>query len=251
MSSLQMPRNNLEIAACVVFTVLTMGNFANEAYSAPTPYSKFSGRESGKQAHVSGRLGMLIIYSPSLLASTLQLHPLNNQVAVLLATHFGKRCLEVLFLHKYSSTMPLVTSIFIGSYYTIVSLILANVRCQHPSNALSLLGLVLFSLGECGNLYHHWLLSLLRSDLPSEDKQKSSYKIPKGGLFSYVTMPHYLFELIAWFGVALTSQHAIAFLIFSAMFSYLSGRSVATSRWNREHIANFPANRRNLIPFIF
>jgi len=178
-------------------------------------------------------------------------HPLNYQVAALLATHFGKRCLEVAFLHKYSGTMPILTSIFIGTYYTIVSLILANVRCRNPSSVLSLLGLVLFFCGEVGNLYHHWLLSLLRSDLPAEDKRKSSYKIPRGGLFPYVTMPHYLFELIAWFGVALTSQHAIGFLIFSAMFSYLSGRSVATSRWNREHIPNFPANRRNLVPFIF
>ena len=67
---------------------------------------------------------------------------------------------------------------------------------------------------------------------------KTEYKPPAGGLFEYVSAPHYLFELVGWFGIALAAEHLNAFLVAACMTSYLSGRAVATSRWNRQPVGH-------------
>jgi very-long-chain enoyl-CoA reductase len=47
-------------------------------------------------------------------------------------------------------------------------------------------------------------------------------------------------------------QHVNALLVFGTMSSYLSGRAVATTKWNRARFgAAWPASRRHLIPFVF
>ena len=53
-----------------------------------------------------------------------------------------------------------------------------------------------WQVGQLGNLWHHWLLARMRS------AGGTGYAIPRGGLFDLVTMPHYFFELLAWFGIA-------------------------------------------------
>lgn len=58
---------------------------------------------------------------------------------------------------------------------------------SEPSFNLEYAGVVLFLVGILGNFYHHFLLSKLRV------KGDKGYKIPKGGLFSLVICPHYLF----------------------------------------------------------
>ena len=106
----------------------------------------------------------------------------------------------------------------------------------------------LFSVGILGNLYHHYLLSILRGG-KSANKE---YEVPQGGLFSYVAAPHYFFELIGWLGIAVVSEHINIYLVLASMTSYLSGRSFAQNEWNKQKFGNsWPASRKNLIPFLF
>ena len=115
--------------------------------------------------------------------------------------------------------------------------------------ALSVAAVALFTLGSLGNAWHHLLLARLRSTSSEGAKE---YKPPTGGLFEYVSTPHYMFELIAWFGIALASEHLNALLVAFSMSSYLSGRSVATSKGNRKRFGKaWPATRGNMIPFLF
>ena len=80
----------------------------------------------------------------------------------------------------------------------------------------------------------------------------NAYVVPRGGLFSLVTTPHYLCELAAWLGVALVAQQLNALLVFAGLASYLSGRAVATTRWYRTKFGKaWPAHRRHLVPFVF
>jgi very-long-chain enoyl-CoA reductase len=210
---------------------------------------------------------MLIIYVPALCyclyylptALTIATDHADRPliIGVMLTIHFLKRTLETLFLHKYSGSTDLGTAIFIGIYYTLVSIIVSYFSVQVPvslydKNILTT-GITLFIIGQIGNFYHHYILASLRKDKlnPTEGKdQIKNYKIPVGGLFDYVTMPHYFFELISWLGIALTSQQANSFLVFCSMFSYLAGRSVATNQWYKDNIKDYP-QRKNLIPFIF
>ena len=211
---------------------------------------------------------MLIIYVPALcyciwfsptalsLAKDHADRPLI--IGAMLTIHFLKRSLETLFLHKYSGSTDLGTAIFIGIYYTLVSIIVSYFSVQVPLSVydknICLLGITFFFLGQIGNFYHHYLLAALRKDNKITSKgieQIKNYKIPKGGLFDYVTMPHYFFELISWLGIALTAQQVNSFLVFCSMFSYLAGRSVATNQWYKDNIPGYPSKRKNLVPFIF
>ena len=109
----------------------------------------------------------------------------------------------------------------------------------------------LFAVGLSGNFYHHYILATLRGSSSESDIKK--YVAPRGGLFNYVAAPHYFFELIGWLGVAVVAQQLNAFLVFTSMTSYLSGRAVNQNMWNRKKFEadEWPESRKNLVPFLF
>lgn len=237
--------------------------------SSPTPYSKFSSSSSplaSVGSDVSGRTGMLMIYVPpaATAATALALAPAVNGreviVAGLLFVHFLKRVLETLFVHRYSGSMKGATGAFIGVFYSLVSLLICTMQSAVPASVYAGAGcdlgvaLAMFSVGQAGNLWHHCLLADMRKKEPSasSDGNASPYKIPEGGLFNFVTMPHYLFEIIAWFGIALAAQQLNAVLAACGMTSYLSGRAIATTRWYEQKFGKlWPKDRKNLVPFVF
>lgn len=255
-----LPTEPIGAGTAIVYSLLTLANFQMESASSPTPYSKFSGWEKKSQT-VTGRQAMLLIYLPSLLlagyliAKSGSFLDSNREslVRLLVGVHFFKRTLETLFVHNYSGQNPLFYSCFIGAYYMMSSFMLTSLRVPHPNKLMSLIGVALFVVGQVGNGYHHYLLARLRKQGPSNGARdrKSQYAVPTGGLFELVAMPHYFFELLSWFGIALNTQHLNGFLLFTSMVSYLSGRSVATNEWNRANIQGYPKSRKNLVPFIF
>ena len=105
-------------------------------------------------------------------------------------------------------------------------------------------------MGLLGNFYHHYILATLRG---SDSRNNRKYVAPHGGLFNYVAAPHYFFELIGWLGIAVVAQQLNAFLVFTSMTSYLSGRAVNHNMWNKKKFddAEWPESRKNLVPFIF
>ncbi|CAI7738057.1 unnamed protein product [Closterium sp. NIES-54] len=208
-------------------------------------------------------------------------------VCVACLVHYSKRCLETLFLHRFSGTTCLATSVFIMLGYCMLAYVLlssqwltaaaatlpsrataaaatsaaaatvtaaastaaAGASAVAPCSAvptvnLMPLGLLLFLVGMAGNLYHHWLLTRLRSDGSHE------YRVPHGGLFHWVTCPHYLFECIDFLGVALMSQTTLGVAEFFFTFFYLCGRSIATRRWYRKKMDDYPASRWAIIPLV-
>merc|ERR1712232_813235 len=181
--------------------------------------------------------------------------------AMLLSARFGKRVLESMFLHRYSGTMNGDFLVPIGTSYALTAALIAHQQRSVPSyRAMGIdqtvlkCGLLFSLVGQLGNLYHHWILANLRSGVRTstdDGDTKPKYVIPIGGLFKYVTAPHYFFELIAWLGIACTTQHLNAFLTVADMLSYLAGRSVATTKWYKSKFSDYPSERKNLIPFLF
>mmetsp|Transcript_24658 Transcript_24658/g.59462 ORF Transcript_24658/g.59462 Transcript_24658/m.59462 type:complete len:266 (-) Transcript_24658:11-808(-) len=226
-------------------------------------YSKFSQTNDKSSESWPSRLAMMVIYTPALIVSMLllmlgvhgvDLHgslfvPLPSLASAFCAVHFGKRCMEVLFLHKYSGRTDRSTPIQISMIYTVYSILIAYGAGTGSGNGTTTrvpIGTLLFVIGIAGNFYHHYLLANLRST-------GVKYVPPRGGLFEYVAAPHYLFELIGWLGIAVVSHHLNAYLVFACMASYLSGRSVAQNDYNRRSFGekSWPDQRRNLIPFVF
>lgn len=249
---------------------LSLGSYASQLKSA-TPYGKFAHAKE-LMLPVSGKLGMLFIYSPAfawLGATQLSfississptwvfpdarttLHGREAIVAVMLLLHFLKRIFETLFVHKYSGSSDGVVDLVIGGYYTLTCwIIMTFMNTMVTTSTLSSLmfyaGLSVYIVGELGNAYHHNLLADLRKSPDSGKK----YVAPRGGLFEHVATPHYMFELVAWLGIAITAQQLNAFLVVLTMTSYLAGRAKVTNEWNMKNIIGYK-QRKNIFPGIF
>ncbi|CZT04296.1 related to TSC13-required for elongation of VLCFA moiety of sphingolipids [Rhynchosporium agropyri] len=135
--------------------------------------------------------------------------------------HFLKREYETIYVHKFSlATMP-VMNIFKNSfhYWVLSGLNIAywiyaptsyTAKSGPTIDLVNYVGLALYIYGEVSNFIAHQTLSNLRSPGGTERG------IPKGYGFGLVTCPNYLFELIAWTGIALVSKSAST-VIFSGI----------------------------------
>lgn len=108
-----------------------------------------------------------------------------------------------------------------------------------------ILGLVLFVTGFAMAKKSDAILRNLRK--PGE----SGYKIPYGSMYRFVSCPNYLGELLQWTGFALASWSlpALAFVAFTA--ANLIPKAMASHKWYREKFADYPAERKAVIPFVF
>ncbi|CAM4726064.1 unnamed protein product [Leuciscus chuanchicus] len=113
------------------------------------------------------------------------------------------------------------------------------------SDACLLAGLIIFFIGMGVNIHSDHILRSLRK--PGE----ISYKIPRGGLFEYVSGANFFGEIVQWLGyaVATRSLPTFAFAFFTTCF--IGPRAYHHNRYYHEKFKDFPRSRRSLIPFIF
>jgi hypothetical protein len=106
-------------------------------------------------------------------------------------------------------------------------------------------GAALFAAGLATNLWSDHVLAHLRR--PGE----SGYKIPQGGLYRWVSCPNYLGELAEWSGwaVATWSLPGLAFALYTA--SNLVPRAVSNHRWYRQTFADYPPERKAIVPLLY
>lgn len=105
-------------------------------------------------------------------------------------------------------------------------------------------GALLFLAGFAVNLQSDSILIGLRA--PGE----TGYRIPRGGLFRWVSCPNYFGELVEWCGWALCT-----FALPGAVFALwtaanLVPRAWSHHRWYRQRFADYPGERRAIIPFL-
>lgn len=105
-------------------------------------------------------------------------------------------------------------------------------------------GVALFGAGMAVNLHADEVLRGLRRE------GEGGYKVPYGGLYRWVSCPNYLGEMIEWTGFALctASPAAAAFAVWT--FANLFPRAIAHHRWYRERFADYPSERRAVLPFV-
>lgn len=227
--------------------VLFLPTISELAHHSITRYSKF---RTGRG--ISSRQGMFIIYSMPGVVSFFFASRYLSQASMLqwalflaITLHFVKRCLEVLYVHQYSGPIDLFSVYAIASFYCFITGYAGYLHNQTipAPDALFQAGLGIYVLGEVGNFWHHMLLARLRL-------KNRQYFIPRGGLFELVACPHYLFEILAWLGIALMSRHLFLYLVAVAMTAYLVQRALKTQNWYREHFPNYPKNRKALFPFV-
>lgn len=105
-----------------------------------------------------------------------------------------------------------------------------------------LVGAALFLVGFAIN--QHADLVLLKLRRPGE----TGYKVPHGGLYRFVTCPNYFGEILAWIGWAVASWTVAGAAFAAWTIGNLLPRALAHHRWYRQTFADYPPERKALIP---
>lgn len=107
-----------------------------------------------------------------------------------------------------------------------------------------LLGAALFAAGLAVHVSADAALRRLRA--PGE----SGYRVPRGGLFEWVSCPNYLGEMVEWTGWAIASWSpaGLAFALYTV--ANLLPRALAHHAWYRRRFPDYPPQRRALLPFV-
>jgi 3-oxo-5-alpha-steroid 4-dehydrogenase 1 len=108
-----------------------------------------------------------------------------------------------------------------------------------------LFGTALLLAGWFGNIKSDRILRNLRK--PGE----TGYSIPYGGFYRWVSAPNYLCEIVEWTGwaVATWSVPGLAFAVFTV--ANLAPRAHRHHAWYKERFADYPPERKALIPVLF
>jgi protein-S-isoprenylcysteine O-methyltransferase Ste14 len=111
--------------------------------------------------------------------------------------------------------------------------------------------LVIAGLGAAFNTVNAYLLHadtvLIHLRRPGE----TGYRIPTGGAYRWVSCPNYLGEILEWTGWAILtwSLAGLAFAVYTV--ANLAPRARTHHAWYRSHFADYPRERRALVPFVW
>ncbi|ELT93041.1 hypothetical protein CAPTEDRAFT_153061 [Capitella teleta] len=116
---------------------------------------------------------------------------------------------------------------------------------QWTTQPCFILGSVAFVFGLVINVHSDHILRSLRK--PGE----TAYKIPRGGMFDYVSGANFLGEIIEWcgFAVACWTPYAAAFAFFT--ICNIGPRALSHHQWYLKKFGDdYPRSRKALIPFV-
>jgi hypothetical protein len=109
-------------------------------------------------------------------------------------------------------------------------------------------GVALFAGGMAVNHQSDRILFNLRK---SGSPSGVGYAIPYGHLFRFVSCPNYLGEIVEWMGWALCAFSPAGLVFALASAGNLVPRARAHHRWYRERFADYPPERKAIVPFLF
>jgi len=122
-------------------------------------------------------------------------------------------------------------------------------RYIYPSNWLHdprfIIGMTLAILGMCINIHSDHMLRNLRK--PGE----TGYKIPRGGMFEYVSGANFFGEILEWTGFAIAQWSLAGFAFAFFTFANIGPRGYHHHLTYIQKFDDYPKNRRAVIPFIW
>lgn len=141
--------------------------------------------------------------------------------------------------------MAIVFNMFNGGVNGWAAANAPHLNASWLSSPLLYIGIGIFLFGMWLNLNSDHILRHLRG--PGE----TGYKIPQGGGFRFVTSPNYLGEIIEWtgFAIAACTWGAASFAFFTA--ANIGPRAFSHHKWYKENFAEYPRDRKALIPYLF
>ncbi|BFZ06923.1 hypothetical protein BsWGS_09962 [Bradybaena similaris] len=105
-------------------------------------------------------------------------------------------------------------------------------------------GAIMFFTGMAINIHSDHILRNLRK--PGE----TGYKIPRGGMFNYISGANFFGEIVEWWGFAVLNWTfpAASFAVFT--MCNVAPRATQHHRWYKDKFEDYPKDRKAIIPFI-
>jgi 3-oxo-5-alpha-steroid 4-dehydrogenase 1 len=210
---------------------------------------------------VSPRAGWILMELPALLVigatvlfSGRNVSPMALVLLGLWEIHYLYRaCLFPFLMRQNGKRFPIVLILFAAIFNSLNGYangtFLANAS-PFPADGLFArvrlcVGIVLFVAGFLIHVSADHNLRNLRA--PGE----GGYKVPRGGLFEYVSNPNYFGEIIEWTGFALAawSLPGLGFALFTV--ANLVPRAYSNRAWYIAKFPDYPKERKRVIPLVF
>lgn len=221
-----------------------------------SPYGRFSSDKMG--VNLSPRLGWFLMELPATLsfvffysrgANRFELVPLFFLLVWLI--HYGNRGFVFPYLirnPKGASASFSITIVLMGWLVTTLHGYLNSVYISALSPHFSpdwftdprfIIGITIYYVSFVLNIKSDAIVRNLRT-LEEMERGDKVYRIPRGGLFRYVTNASYLTEITAFAGFAIATWSLGAVFILLVTVANLVPRAFANHRWYREKFDDYP-----------
>lgn len=182
---------------------------------------------------------------------------INKPAAIIIFTfwmiHYFHRTLIFPFkLKTKGKKMPVLIVLF-ALFFNSMNATLNGLYLGHFSNIYEIswllkpqfiIGLVIFLIGICINIYSDYTLIGLRKTATN------GYKIPTNGVFRLISCPNHFGEILEWTGFAILAWNYPALSFATWTIVNLIPRSLDHHKWYHENFENYPKNRKAIIPYI-
>lgn len=105
-------------------------------------------------------------------------------------------------------------------------------------------GVIFFLTGFIINVISDTILRKIGSN------NEKGYRIPSGFLFSSVSCPNNLGEIIEWLGWAILTWSIAGLSFFIWTIANLLPRALSHHKWYKKEFSNYPPKRQALLPFV-
>lgn len=232
----------------------------------PSPYGRFASRRFGLS--LSPRLGWFLMELPATLSFLFfyfhgprRAEPVPLLFLAMWLVHYGNRGFWFPYRIRvargdrasFSAMVILVgwgvTSLHGYFHATFFTRLGPHYTTAWLTDPRFLIGFGVYYLCYALNIHSDGIIRALRAPAELAAGVKE-YRIPRGGLFRWVTSPSYFTELVGWAAFALCTWSLAGVFIFVISIANLVPRAFATQRWYRERFPDYPPERRALIPFL-
>lgn len=248
------------IACCYVVTgVGTV--IAESVLGIPAEYGRFSKKQT--YFAIPARIAWCLQEMPSFLVATyfliksfeesVETIPIPNRLLLsLFIIHYFNR--TFIFPLKIRGGKPTRLLEFImAAIFTAINGFLQGLcltqydeyKIDNIYNIRFIFGTILWIIGFIINLHSDSILRNLRK--PGE----SGYKIPKQGMFNYVTSANYFGEFLEWLGFAIGGNNSGGYCFAMFTLANLLPRAMQSHEWYKTKFDDYPKDRKIFFPFLF
>lgn len=227
---------------------------------APNGYGRYLG--SKLEGTIAARPGWLIFEAPQWMAFALtfwltaRASNINTATVLLFGlwqAHYLYRGLVMPFLMRIGRKRLPIATIWFGLPFNALNGFVNGYAVGHAEHLASaswlsdprfVAGLAIAGLGWAINVHSDNLLFRLRK--PGE----TGYRVPYGGMFRFVSSANYLGEIMLWIGWGVMTWTAAGLIFALFTIANLGPRALSHHKWYRATFADYPPERRALIPFV-